>query len=226
MVSVRMPGVCPTATPARVAAARSILSTPTARLLIARSRGRARIIAASKRSVTMLSTPSACRARVLSSAAAGGISSSHKSTRAIAASRRSAGSAIGRVTNTRRSPPSCLRCLIRSLRSFIRLPRLAHRHRILAVAPARFKSPNAFAIGHLWTPPSTASSPRFPRFVAAHPEVREMDLNPVVAYASGVRVLDAILLAPPGGNRRSAPRTASRKPAPRLRRACGRGHRR
>ena len=47
-------------------------------------------------------------------------------------------------------------------------------------------------------------------FVAAHPEVR---LNPVVPYASGVRVLDArILLAPPGAHPRSTgdPRHAQR----------------
>ncbi|MGZ6226673.1 MAG: acetate--CoA ligase family protein [Candidatus Binataceae bacterium] len=51
------------------------------------------------------------------------------------------------------------------------------------------------------------------QFAAAHPEVREMDLNPVVAYASGVRVLDArILLAPPGAHSRSTgdPRHAQR----------------
>jgi acyl-CoA synthetase (NDP forming) len=34
-------------------------------------------------------------------------------------------------------------------------------------------------------------------FAAAHPEVREMDLNPVVAYARGLRVLDARILLDP-----------------------------
>jgi len=41
-------------------------------------------------------------------------------------------------------------------------------------------------------------------FAAAHPEVREMDLNPVVAYSNGIAVLDARVLlstgdAPPAG---------------------------
>jgi acetate---CoA ligase (ADP-forming) subunit alpha len=36
-------------------------------------------------------------------------------------------------------------------------------------------------------------------FAAAHPEVREMDLNPVAAYASGLRVLDARILLDPAG---------------------------
>jgi acyl-CoA synthetase (NDP forming) len=50
-------------------------------------------------------------------------------------------------------------------------------------------------------------------FAAAHPEVREMDLNPVVAYSKGSRVLDArILLDPAGAQSASAgdPRHAER----------------
>jgi acetate---CoA ligase (ADP-forming) subunit alpha len=45
-------------------------------------------------------------------------------------------------------------------------------------------------------------------FAAAHPEVREMDLNPVAAYASGLRVLDARILLDPARSQ-AAPSTDS-----------------
>ncbi len=38
-------------------------------------------------------------------------------------------------------------------------------------------------------------------FAMRHPEVREMDLNPVVAYSKGLRVLDARILLDPGAGR-------------------------
>ena len=61
-------------------------------------------------------------------------------------------------------------------------------------------------------------------FAAEHAEVREMDLNPVVAYSKGLRVLDARMLLDPGMPRSPrrppirAMRAANREPAPGLRR--------
>src|ERR1700730_5833444 len=98
VVSVRTPGVWPTGIPARVAAGRSTLSTPTARLLMATRRGSVAMVSASKRSETMLRTASARASRLSSSSWTGGRSSSHNSTRAAWARRRNAGWAMGRVT--------------------------------------------------------------------------------------------------------------------------------
>ena len=46
---------------------------------------------------------------------------------------------------------------------------------------------------------------RVSEFAAAHPQVRELDLNPVAAYPKGVRALDARILLDASGSETSAP---------------------
>ncbi len=101
VASVSTPGVCPTAIPAAVAAAISMLSRPTARLLMTRSLGAAAIKAASTRSVTIVSSASAWRARRCSCAYGGGVARGQTSTIACWRSFAMASGAIARVTKTR-----------------------------------------------------------------------------------------------------------------------------
>ena len=101
VASVSTSGVLPTGMPRSLAASRSMLSVPTARLATAFTLGAASSRSPSTRSVTVVSSASACCARSSSASGGGGVRSSQTSTSCSARSRSSAGNGRSRLTKTR-----------------------------------------------------------------------------------------------------------------------------